>query len=306
MLIIDGISKTYDKIAALKNINLKIEKGEFYGILGPNGAGKTTLMNIIVGFLQADNGVVKLGDMKISAENLFIRNKIGYVPQEISLYPELSADQNLKIFGSLYHIPASELKKRMDDVLELVQLTDRRSQPIKKYSGGMKRRLNLAVSLLHHPELLLCDEPTVGVDPQSRNAIFQMLQKINSTGTTVIYTTHYMEEAERLCSKIAILDHGEVIAEGTLHELISRLNQKQTIKIRKSIDSKKALLSLKEFGSIIEHELVYELILVDGFELNSELIVQLENKNIQLPQLEISGASLEDVFLTLTGRSLRD
>ncbi len=306
MLIIDGISKTYDKIAALKNINLKIEKGEFYGILGPNGAGKTTLMNIIVGFLQADNGVVKLGDMKISAENLFIRNKIGYVPQEISLYPELSADQNLKIFGSLYHIPASELKKRMDDVLELVQLTDRRSQPIKKYSGGMKRRLNLAVSLLHHPELLLCDEPTVGVDPQSRNAIFQMLQKINSTGTTVIYTTHYMEEAERLCSKIAILDHGEVIAEGTLHELISRLNQKQTIKIRKSIDSKKALLSLKEFGSIIEHELVYELILADGFELNSELIVQLENRNIQLPQLEISGASLEDVFLTLTGRSLRD
>ena len=306
MLNIKGISKTYGNINALNNINLRIEKGEFYGILGPNGAGKTTLMNIIVGFLESDSGIVELGNEIISSKNLKIRNKIGYVPQEISLYLELSAEQNLKIFGKLFNIPKKELKQRSDEVLKLVQLTERRNDAVKTFSGGMKRRLNLAVSLLHKPELILCDEPTVGVDPQSRNAIFDMLQRINSGGTTIIYTTHYMEEAERLCSRIAIMDNGKVISEGTLFELISNLNQKETIKVRKTSKSADIVKILSEYGKVIEHDFVYELSLDEKFELNSGLLKQLEDKNVPLARLEITGASLEDVFLTLTGRSLRD
>lgn len=306
MLNIRGITKTYGNIKALDDINLSIKKGEFYGILGPNGAGKTTLMNIIVGFLESDWGSVELGGETITSKKLKIRNKIGYVPQEISVYLELTAEQNLKIFGKLFNIPAKELKKRSEEVLELVQLSERRNDAVKTYSGGMKRRLNLAVSLLHHPELILCDEPTVGVDPQSRNAIFDMLQKINSNGTTIIYTTHYMEEAERLCSKIAIMDNGKVISEGTLFELIANLNQKETIKVRKTSESSDIVKTLSGFGKVIEQDFVYELSLDEKYELNSDLLRQLEEKNIPLTRLEITGASLEDVFLTLTGRSLRD
>ena len=306
MLNIRGITKTYGNIKELDDINLSIKKGEFYGILGPNGAGKTTLMNIIVGFLESDWGSVELGGETITSKKLKIRNKIGYVPQEISVYLELTAEQNLKIFGKLFNIPAKELKKRSEEVLELVQLSERRNDAVKTYSGGMKRRLNLAVSLLHHPELILCDEPTVGVDPQSRNAIFDMLQKINSNGTTIIYTTHYMEEAERLCSKIAIMDNGKVISEGTLFELIANLNQKETIKVRKTSESSDIVKTLSGFGKVIEQDFVYELSLDEKYELNSDLLRQLEEKNIPLTRLEITGASLEDVFLTLTGRSLRD
>lgn len=306
MLNIINVSKNFGTLTALSGVSLEIKKGEFFGLLGPNGAGKSTLMNIIVGYLSSDSGQVHLSGSEITFENLETRKKIGYVPQEISLYLELSAVQNLKIFGGLYGLSPQDLKLSMERVLDLVQLNDRKEEPVKNFSGGMKRRLNLAASLLHNPDLILCDEPTVGVDPQSRNAIFEMLQHINSEGKTIIYTTHYMEEAERLCSRLAIIDNGKIIAAGKLNELINLLNKRTSFKIEKNPVTLKEIGKIKEIGDLIENEFSYELIPSNNFSANSKVFAQLEELNISNDFVEVTRASLEDVFLNLTGRSLRD
>lgn len=306
MLNIKTVSKNFEAVKALNEISLEINKGEFFGLLGPNGAGKSTLMNIIVGYLKADSGEVRLNNKIVAFEDLSMRNIIGYVPQEISLYLELTAMQNLKIFGGLFNLPKDILKKRIDSVLELVQLNDRKSEPVKNFSGGMKRRLNIAASLLHDPEIILCDEPTAGVDPQSRNAIFEMLQKLNSEGKTIIYTTHYMEEAERLCSRLAIIDNGKIIALGRLPELINLLNKKTTFKIEKNVNTSGFLVQLKEIGDVIENDFSFELVPAGRYDSNSKVFARLEEMGINNDFVEVTRASLEDVFLSLTGRSLRD
>ena len=306
MLKINHISKNFNSITALQNVCLNIQKGEFFGLLGPNGAGKSTLMNIIIGFLPSDSGQVMLGDHEVSIDDIEVRKKIGYVPQEISLFLELSAYKNLKIFGQLYRISSSQLDEKIKKVLNLVQLSDRRKDAVKEFSGGMKRRLNLAVSLLHDPEIILCDEPTVGVDPQSRNAIFDMLVELNKSGKTIVYTTHYMEEAERLCSRLAIIDHGKIIAQGSLVELINLLNRKDTVKIQKTPIVSTKLLSLQEMGKISENDFYYELIPSEEFTKTSQIFSSLEELGIPNELTQLSRATLEDVFLSLTGRSLRD
>jgi ABC-2 type transport system ATP-binding protein len=306
MLSINHIVKNFDSVNALKNVSLNIQRGEFFGLLGPNGAGKTTLMNIIIGFLEADSGKVTIDGEIISSQNIQLRRKIGYVPQDISLYLELSAYQNLKIFGEFYNLGIKKLEEKIDSVLELVQLTDRKKDAVKDFSGGMKRRLNLAASLLHDPEIVLCDEPTVGVDPQSRNAIFEMLNELNKAGKTIVYTTHYMEEAERLCSRLAIIDNGDVIAQGTLIELINLLNQKDTIKIQKTAATQNKLAILKEMGKVSEHDFYFEIVPEDGYGQNSKIFSKLEENGIPNAFVQLSRATLEDVFLNLTGRSLRD
>ncbi len=306
MLEINNLSKSFGNIKALDDVSLKIEKGEFFGLLGPNGAGKTTLMNHIIGFLKADSGdiifdneVVKYGDPEI-------KNRIGYVPQDIALYQELTAIQNLKIFGSFFKISKRELKDNIDEALELVQLTDRRNSAVKEFSGGMKRRLNLAASILHKPEVLLCDEPTVGVDPQSRNAIFEMLQRLNQQGISIIYTTHYMEEAERLCNRLAIIDNGMIIASGTLMELLQNLDRKATLKIQKTRESIELLEQLNDVAEINEFDYLYELILKDSDQKYSDLFSYFEKIGLSADLIEVSSASLEDVFLHMTGRRIRD
>ncbi|MHB9039961.1 MAG: ABC transporter ATP-binding protein [Melioribacteraceae bacterium] len=306
MLKISHVVKNFENINALNNVSLNIPKGEFFGLLGPNGAGKSTLMNIIIGYLEADSGQVYIGEEQISPQNIQLRKKIGYVPQEVSLYLELSAYKNLKIFGELYGIASKKLETKIEYVLDLVQLKDRKKDPVKDFSGGMKRRLNLATSLLHDPEIVLCDEPTVGVDPQSRNAIFDMLSELNKSGKTVVYTTHYMEEAERLCSRLAIIDHGNIIAIGTLVELISLLNRKDTIKIQKTALTQDKLSVLREMGMVNEFDFYFELMPKDGYEKNSTIFGKLEEMGIPNDFIQISRATLEDVFLNLTGRSLRD
>ncbi|MHB8930070.1 MAG: ABC transporter ATP-binding protein [Melioribacteraceae bacterium] len=306
MLKISHIGKNFENINALNNVSLNIPKGEFFGLLGPNGAGKSTLMNIIIGYLEADSGQVYLGEEQISPQNILLRKKIGYVPQEVSLYLELSAYKNLKIFGELYGIASKKLETKIEYVLDLVQLKDRKKDPVKDFSGGMKRRLNLAASLLHDPEIVLCDEPTVGVDPQSRNAIFDMLSELNKSGKTIVYTTHYMEEAERLCSRLAIIDHGNIIAIGTLVELINLLNRKDTIKIQKTALTQDKLSVLREMGMVNEFDFYFELMPKDGYEKNSAIFGKLEEMGIPNDFIQISRATLEDVFLNLTGRSLRD
>jgi len=306
MLEINNLSKSFGNIKALDDVSLKIKKGEFFGLLGPNGAGKTTLMNHIIGFLKADlgdilfdNEVVKYGDPEI-------KNRIGYVPQDIALYQELTAIQNLKIFGSFFKISKRELKDNIDEALELVQLTDRKNSAVKEFSGGMKRRLNLAASILHKPEVLLCDEPTVGVDPQSRNAIFEMLQRLNQQGISIIYTTHYMEEAERLCNRLAIIDNGMIIASGTLMELLQNLDRKATLKIQKTRESIELLEQLSDVAEINEFDYLYELILKDSDQKYSDLFSYFEKIGLSADLIEVSSASLEDVFLHMTGRRIRD
>ena len=306
ILEIKEVKKSFNSLVALDSVTLNIDKGDFFGLLGPNGAGKSTLMNSIVGYLNFEKGKILLNGNDISRENLSYRLEIGYVPQEISLYQELSAIQNLRIFGGFYNLSKSEINERISFALKLVELEDRKSDLVKNFSGGMKRRLNLAASILHDPEIILCDEPTVGVDPQSRNAIFDMLTKLNKKGKTIVYTTHYMEEAERLCNRLAIIDYGKIIAEGSLGDLIAMLDKRETIKIRKSKEADDLLDKIHQFGEINESDFYYEIIPNKLLRKNSKLFEELEKLNLPSHLVELTRASLEDVFLNLTGRRLRD
>ena len=306
MLKIENLTKNFGKITALNNISLEINSGEFFGLLGPNGAGKTTLMNHLIGFLKADSGTIKYNDELVKFGDKQIKKKIGYVPQEIALYQELTAYQNLKIFGSLFKLSKKELSTNIDKALELVQLLDRKNSAVKEFSGGMKRRLNLAVSILQNPEVLLCDEPTVGVDPQSRNAIFEMLQQLNKQGITIIYTTHYMEEAERLCNKLAIIDNGQIVASGSLTDLLITLDRKKTIKIIKTAETESLYDKLCEIAVVNVFDFKYEIIPNNEFQKDSQLYTYFEKIGLSSNLIEVSSASLEDVFLHLTGRRIRD
>lgn len=306
MLEIKNLTKKFGIITALNEISLSINRGEFFGLLGPNGAGKSTLMDLIIGYSFPDSGHIILEDETILFNNIEIKKKIGYVPQEISLYKDFTAFQNLEIFGRFFGLKGNVLKSRINEVLELVQLETRAKSKVEEFSGGMKRRLNLAASILHNPGLILCDEPTVGVDPQSRNAIFEMLKKLNSEGKTVIYTTHYMEEAERLCSKMAIIDNGKIIAEGNLKDLINKAGNKEKEKIIKNQETEKFCNEFKEMGIFSENEYYYEILPKKKYESLSVLFGRFENLEIKKGYIEMQRPALEDVFLTLTGRSLRD
>ncbi len=306
MLKLSGIVKNFDKIQALKGIDLEIRKGEFFGLLGPNGAGKTTLLNIIIGFLRPDEGHIEIDNETLVFDNSNVKKRFGYIPQEIALFQELSAYSNLKIFGQLYGVSGNLLEEEIEDVLELVGLKGRERSVVKNFSGGMKRRLNIACGILHNPEIILCDEPTVGVDPQSRNAIFDLLQKLNSEGKTIIYTTHYMEEAERLCNKIAIIDFGKIVAQGNLEEIISILPKRKTIEIVKNDSTIPKKELLETIGIINENEYSFEIVPSEKFRRNVEIFTKLSEFNIPDEFVEIKKATLEDVFLYLTGRKFRD
>lgn len=306
MLYIKNIRKAFESVQALDDVSLEIKDGEFFGLLGPNGAGKTTLLNILVGTLFPDAGHIEYGDEVLVPHNLEFRKKFGYIPQEIALYLELSAKQNLKIFGALYGLSNPELDRKIDEVLKIVELEERSKEPVKNFSGGMKRRLNIAASILHDPEIILCDEPTVGVDPQSRNKIFNLLIDLHKAGKTIIYTTHYMEEAERLCDRLAIIDEGKIITEGSLSDLIKLLDKKETVKIFKTKQVLEVRDKLEAIGQITETDDYIELIPNGRYEKNSELFRELENIGIPNESVELTRASLEDVFLQLTGRRLRD
>ncbi len=305
MITIKNLTKKFPTITALDNISLEIKEKEFFGLLGPNGAGKSTLMNLLIGYLDADNGELNVAGEKVTRNNLESRRKIGLVPQSIALYDEISAQENLEIFGSFFGIKKNLLRAVIAENLTRVELYDRRKDKVKGFSGGMKRRLNIAASLLHNPEILLCDEPTVGVDPQSRNAIFDYLEKLNEEGKTIIYTTHYMEEAERLCSRIAIIDHGKIIASGSLDELLTLLPYEQTIIISKNqlTEHKKDLFG--KFGTLLNDQEKYELKPNEKLKL-SDFFKSMEENGIGYNFIDVNKPSLEALFLHLTGRRLRD
>jgi ABC-2 type transport system ATP-binding protein len=308
ILEVSNLAKNYGDVQALKGISFSINKNEFYGLLGPNGAGKTTTINIISTILQPDLGYVKINGYDLKTDSLNCKKIIGVVPQEIALYNELSAYENLLFWGGLYKLPSDVLKKKINEALELMGLTERKNDRIKTYSGGMKRRINLASALLHSPKILFMDEPTVGIDPQSRNLIFEVLEELHKKGMTIVYTTHYMEEAERLCDRIGIIDHGEIIAQGTLDELRSSTNADESIIVHFGGPTENNIGELmKSFNNIInatENSVTFSS-KNSGKEL-PQLLLQINHLGLEVHQVEINKVNLETIFLNLTGRKLRD
>ena len=223
--------KHYGKVEALKGIDFAISRGEIFGLIGPNGAGKTTTVNILSAYIKPTSGKALVDGKDVTSSPYEIKEIIGVVPQEIAIYSDLSAQENLRFFGRVYGLSKGSLTERIDYLLELVGLKERRRQPTQRFSGGMKRRLNMAIGLLHQPSLLLLDEPTLGVDPQTREHIFDTILKLRDGGTTILYTTHYLEEVERLCDHIAIIDEGRIVAQGTLEELLSL--REEAVKVEK-------------------------------------------------------------------------
>jgi ABC-2 type transport system ATP-binding protein len=300
-----GVIKRFGAITALDGVSLDIAPGEFFGLLGPNGAGKSTFMSLMAGLRRPDAGTLIVAGASASAGSPEARLALGLVPQHIALYTELSAERNLRIFGELYGLRGAELKGRVMDALEAVHLSDRRRDIVKTYSGGMQRRLNLAAALLHRPRLLLCDEPTVGVDPQSRNAIFDYLQKLNRAGLTIIYSTHYMEEATRLCSRIGIIDHGRILALGTIDELLSRLPFEEEVRFPATVQTQKLSAELAASGEVSTVDSVHRFRPRAGYTMSS--FYRLTEAHGLPPRLFTSQRpTLEALFLQLTGRMLRE
>ena len=305
-LLADRLNKSFGSIQALKDLSFSIEAGSFFGLLGPNGAGKSTFMNIASGFLSADSGALSLFGSPVDPNDLQQKKQIGLSPQHIALYKELSAERNLALFGQLYGLGGKLLGKRIDQALDVAQLADRRRSLVKEFSGGMKRRLNIAAALLHQPRILLCDEPTVGVDPQSRSAIFDTLLQLKSHGMTIVYSTHYMEEAERLCDRIAIIDKGTVYRIGDLTTLLQELPKSNTIRTRADALSDVHRSAFASFGRLQDSGNNTLLLHTgNGFRL-SRFFAWVEEQNLDASDFQIGRASLEDLFLHLTGRELRE
>lgn len=305
MITIREVTKKFPSVVALDKVTLEINEREFFGLLGPNGAGKTTLMSLLVGYLNADEGTITVDGQTVTQGNLGIRKEIGFVPQSLALYDDLNAQDNLEMFGKLYDVEAKILHERIREKLNSVGLYERRKDKVKTFSGGMKRRLNMIASLLHDPRVLLCDEPTVGVDPQSRNAIFDFLEMLNQQGKTIVYTTHYMEEAERLCNRVGIIDHGNIIALGTTDELLEKLPDDETIIITRNPSTLAQRSVLREFGELLEEDDHFELKPTNGFAL-SKFFARIEEIGLKYRWIELHRPTLEALFLQLTGRRLRD
>jgi ABC-2 type transport system ATP-binding protein len=300
-----GVVKRYGTLTALDGVSLDIAPGEFFGLLGPNGAGKSTFMSLVAGLREPDAGTLTVDGAGVAAGSAQARQAIGLVPQHIALYTELSADRNLRIFGSLYGLRGAELTERVDHALEAVQLSDRRRDPVKQFSGGMQRRLNLAAALLHRPRLLLCDEPTVGIDPQSRNAIFDYLQELNRGGLTVIYSTHYMEEATRLCSRIGIIDHGKLLAVGTIDELLGQLPFEEEIRFPSVPQTASLSGELAAHGAVATLDGIHRFRPQTGYPM-SAFYTLTEEHALPARLFTSQRPSLEAVFLHFTGRNLRE
>lgn len=305
MLQLENITRRYGTLTALDGVSLKIAPGEFFGLLGPNGAGKSTLMSLVAGLRTPDTGTMSLSGKPYTTADASTRVALGFVPQSIALYENLSAEQNLTLFGELYGLKGAELRGRIDEALNAVQLTERRHDQVKTFSGGMQRRLNLVASLLHRPKLLLCDEPTVGVDPQSRNAIFDFLEARAREGLTVIYSTHYMEEATRLCSRIGIIDHGRILALGTLDELLTQLPFEEEIRFPASAATAALGAQLGGKGEISQVDSTYRFRPRHDYRL-SEFCRLTESLNLSARLFAIQRPTLEALFLHLTGRNLRE
>ncbi|NLW98353.1 MAG: ABC transporter ATP-binding protein [Actinomycetales bacterium] len=305
----EGLVKRFGSLTAVDDVSLHIEEGETYGLLGPNGAGKTTTISMIAGLLTPDAGTITIAGRPIIGSSVEAKRHLGLVPQDLAIYPDLSARDNLKLFGKLQGLRGAALRRRVDEVLALIGLTDRAGGASKKFSGGMKRRLNIGIGLLHQPKLLILDEPTVGVDPQSRNQILESVESLSTEGMAVLYTTHYMEEAERLCDRIAIIDSGRIQAEGTRDELVELIGGVDTILLRGSGDLAAAQAAVESIPAVqnVHRERGLVTVYVHGAPTHVAPIVgAATSAGMALSDVELSRPDLESVFLHLTGKALRD
>lgn len=307
MISVNTLKKTYGSIDALKSISFEIHSGEFFGLLGPNGAGKTTTISILSTILLPDSGNISIDGFDLKKNPGDCKKVIGVVPQEIALYNELSAYDNLMFWGSLYNVQKQDLIKRIDETLQLFGLADRKNDLIKTYSGGMKRRINIASALLHKPKILFMDEPTVGIDPQSRNLIFEVLEKLHKDGMTIVYTTHYMEEAERFCNRIAIIDNGQIIAQGTLDELRNSGTMKETIIITfLNINDDLFNKVTGDWKDLKRKENTIHFYTKNVKSDLSKIILKCNEIGLDINHIDIQKINLETIFLNLTGKQLRD
>lgn len=311
---VKDLVKHYHGVAepAVKGISFSIEAGEVFSLLGPNGAGKTTTLSMLSCLLEPTGGDALIAGHSVRKDPMAVKRAIGVVPQDIALYPTLSARGNLIFWGQMYGLSGAELNKRVEEVLETVGLRERAKERIEKYSGGMKRRINIAAGLLHKPRVVFMDEPTVGIDPQSRRNILDMVKALNAQGMTVLYTTHYMEEAQELSHRIGVVDRGRLIALGTLDDLIRLIGREDVVELRFAADYMvpevvQALGVVKGVRQVdtIDHDTV-RLLADDGDSALPELITQANAHQARVIGVDIKEPNLEAVFLHLTGRALRD
>ena len=304
-----NLSKAYGALRAVDGVSFRIARGECYGLLGPNGAGKTTTIAMICGLVGRDSGEVTVAGQKLDTHSVGARQAIGLVPQELALYPELSAADNLRFFGRLYGLTGAELGRRVEATLETVGLADRASERVERYSGVMKRRVNIAAGLIHQPQLLVLDEPTVGVDPQSRNSILTTIESLRDSGMAVLYTTHYMEEAERLCDRVGIIDGGRLIAEGTRRELVASTGALDRVKVSAEGDLAgfgRDCAVLAGVHSVQALDGRIDLEAAAGRRLLRPIMDLADRHHLDVASVEVAEPDLESVFLNLTGRELRD
>ncbi|WP_413382726.1 ABC transporter ATP-binding protein [Alkalihalobacillus sp. 1P02AB] len=303
-----GILKRYGSKVVLDYIDLDIQKGEIIGLLGPNGAGKTTLIKSLTGMVPIDQGTIVLFDEEKQPFQNKNKEKLGLVTQEITVFPELTAKENLNFFAGVYGIKGELRKKRVEEALEFVGLTEHAKELPTKFSGGMQRRLNIACALTHHPQFLIMDEPTVGIDPQSRNHILEAVKELKRRGTTILYTTHYMEEVEAIASRVVIMDQGQIITEGTVQELIKNIQHEEKIKIevinakQVPLEQIKSLAGVKQVTSIGNEIHVISTAGAGHFD----RILSIVKEHVGIIGIQADKPNLEDVFLTLTGKKLRD
>ena len=311
ILEVKDLVKKYDDFTAVKGITFDIKEGEIFSLLGPNGAGKTTTISMLSTLYTPTSGDATIGGHSISKDPMAVKQVIGVVPQELALYEDLTARENLIFWGQMYGLSGKSLTSRVDEVLEQIGLVDKAKNKVKTYSGGMKRRVNIGVGLLHKPRLLFMDEPTVGIDPQSRRAILDTVKDLNQQGMTVLYTTHYMEEAEELSNRVGIIDHGELIAIGTQDELTKQVGQTDTLilHIGENEDSETLAESLKGLEGVLEaiavdHEV--SIVTPQAEDILASVVGTANDRGIKIRSIDIREPNLEAVFLHLTGRALRD
>ena len=306
MIEVKDITKSYGKTQAVQGISFSIKDGECYGLLGPNGAGKSTTINMLSMLFAADSGQISIGGIDVAKANGQVKSMLGVVPQEIALYEKFTAWENILFWGSIYGVKGKALHDKAEQLLKWVGLFDRRKDLVKDYSGGMKRRINIACALLHSPKVLLLDEPTVGVDPQSRNLIFELIHQLNKEGMTIIYTTHYMEEAEKLCDRIGIIDNGLIIAQGTLDELKKQSEVKDMIVVdcNQTPDEKMLTEKLKATLSVVENRI--SILSEDSKKDLTRIVNTCTDTGYEINRIDIQKANLESVFLKMTGKQLRD
>jgi ABC-2 type transport system ATP-binding protein len=305
----EGLRKAFGDRVAVDDVGFSIEPGETYGLLGPNGAGKTTTISMICGLLTRDAGRVELLGRPIDTHTVRARSAIGFVPQELAIYPDLTARENLRFFGRLYGLGGTELESRIDRILGTVGLADRAVDRAADYSGGMKRRLNIGMGLLNEPALLVLDEPTVGVDPQSRNAILESVAGFSEAGMAILYTTHYMEEAQRLCDRIGIIDEGALRAEGTRRELVALVGEHDRLRVDATGDlaaAAEAARAVDGVHSVAASDGALDVLVRDVRASLADIVRAVDATGIEVEGIEVHEPNLEAVFLHLTGKALRD